>query len=368
MLLGRELCDFLPGSKPKAHMTRHTDLMDTWQQVAEWRELALAPRGAKLHDKLKQGTKELPPHQIGDYVMLQNQLGNKPKRWDKRGVVVQADPKTRQYKVMAFGSRRLTLRNRKFLRKYTPVHTPPGTPTGLQLDMRLGERPGEQRPVQSTEKETGRGTGSSTGPLQSQPTAEPAPMIPATVSNQPQYTLPPAPEPAPQAESSRPAVCTEYSLPRYQATMPPATPPVYRQTVHQPQLRPIQAAPASPPQIPMQIPVSTRVSARANKGQTSKYDDYVQQITLAPGTYAYDGTNLYRLEDTNINNHQVWTPDTAYVQNLTCDMYQTPWVTDYWATDVTTEQFHQQGNMTYQNYNSGYLNNDVYGSYEAFRP
>ena len=79
-------------------------------------------QGAKLHDKLKQGTKELPPLEIGDHVMLQNQLGNKPKWWDKRGVVVQADPKTRQYKVMAFGSRRLTLRNKRFLRKYT-LHT-----------------------------------------------------------------------------------------------------------------------------------------------------------------------------------------------------------------------------------------------------
>ena len=98
----------------------------------------MAPRGAKLHDKLKQGTKELPPLEIGVYVMLQNRLGNKPKRWDRRGVVVQADHKTRQYKVMAFGSRRLTLRNRKFLRKYTPINTPIGTPTGLQLAQRLG--------------------------------------------------------------------------------------------------------------------------------------------------------------------------------------------------------------------------------------
>ena len=102
MLLGRELCDFLPGSKPKAHMAHHRDMKDAWQKVAEWRELALAPRGAKLHDKLKQGTKELPPLEIGDHVMLQNQLGSKPKRWDKQGVVFQADPKTRQYKV--FGS------------------------------------------------------------------------------------------------------------------------------------------------------------------------------------------------------------------------------------------------------------------------
>ena len=65
--------------------------------MAEWRELALAPRGIKLHEKLKQGNKELPHLEIRDHVMLQNQLGNKPKRWDKRGVVVQADPKTRQY-------------------------------------------------------------------------------------------------------------------------------------------------------------------------------------------------------------------------------------------------------------------------------
>jgi hypothetical protein len=59
-----------------------------------------------MHAKLKQGTKELPPLEIGDHVILQNQLGNTPKRWDKRGVVVQADPKTSQYKVRAFGSRR----------------------------------------------------------------------------------------------------------------------------------------------------------------------------------------------------------------------------------------------------------------------
>ena len=64
-----------------------------------------------------QGTKELPPLEIGDHVMLQNQLGNKPKRWDKLGVVLQADPKTRQ-----------------FLRKYTPIHKPQGTPPAYNWD------------------------------------------------------------------------------------------------------------------------------------------------------------------------------------------------------------------------------------------
>ena len=136
------------------------------------------------HDRRKQGTNELLPREIGDHVMLQNQLGNKPKRWDKRGVVFQADPKTGQYKVMSFGSRKLTLKNRKFLRKYTPINTPPGTPTGLQLGQRLGG----QSPVQSTETEPSRSTGLSTGPQMSPPnnaTVIPAPMTPAPVSNQP---------------------------------------------------------------------------------------------------------------------------------------------------------------------------------------
>jgi hypothetical protein len=53
MLLGRNLRDFVPGTKPKAHLTSHTDLRDTWKEVVDWRELALAPRGTKLHDKLK---------------------------------------------------------------------------------------------------------------------------------------------------------------------------------------------------------------------------------------------------------------------------------------------------------------------------
>ena len=57
-------------------------------------------------------------------MILQNQLGNNPRICDKRDVVVQADPKTKQYKVMTFGSRRLTLRNKKFLRKCTHIHTP----------------------------------------------------------------------------------------------------------------------------------------------------------------------------------------------------------------------------------------------------
>ena len=50
--------------------------------------------------------------------------------------------------------------------------------------------------------------------------------------------------------------------------------------------------------ITMSPPVGTRISMRrATKGQTSRYDDFVQQISLKPGTYASDSNNLYMLVD-----------------------------------------------------------------------
>ena len=47
MLLGRQLRDFLP-SKPNQPppIGSHRDLSSTWQEVAQWRELALAKRSA----------------------------------------------------------------------------------------------------------------------------------------------------------------------------------------------------------------------------------------------------------------------------------------------------------------------------------
>ena len=49
-------------------------------------------------------------------MVIQNQTGNYPRRWDKTGVVIKAMGFD-QYQVMTHGSRKITLRNRKFLRK-----------------------------------------------------------------------------------------------------------------------------------------------------------------------------------------------------------------------------------------------------------
>ena len=75
--------------------------------MAEWRELA--------------HVKEHTPRELGDSVVVQNQAGNKPLRWTRRGVVLEVLP-NRQYKVRMDGSRMIKLRNRKCPRKFTPVH------------------------------------------------------------------------------------------------------------------------------------------------------------------------------------------------------------------------------------------------------
>jgi hypothetical protein len=167
------------------------------------------------------------------------------------------------------------------------------------------------------------------------------------------------------------------------------------------------------PNMTMSTPVGTRVSMRANKGQTSKYDDFVQQITLMPA---------YPTWQQKIN--QTWSPDTAYVQQLACDGHcQTPWSPTYRNTDMASQQgvmmndnmmygnmmnsnmmTNNSGNMMNANvltnnmvnnnsgnmmnttvltnnmmntnmmnsnvmaYNSGYLNNDGYSGYEDSSP
>lgn len=107
LLYGRQLRDFLPG-KPQDY-------------VRLKREKALAKRCSKIKEKLSEHTKDLPPLSLGDTVLVQNQRGNNPRRWEKRGVVVQALPH-RQYRVMMDGSRKISLRSRKFLRSYSPLH------------------------------------------------------------------------------------------------------------------------------------------------------------------------------------------------------------------------------------------------------
>lgn len=75
----------------------------------------------KAAERWSEHTKRLPPLKVGDTVRIQNQTGPFPIKWDKTGRVVEVR-QFDQYVVRVDGSGRVTLRNRKFLRKYVPVY------------------------------------------------------------------------------------------------------------------------------------------------------------------------------------------------------------------------------------------------------
>ena len=82
------------------------------------REQALRPSGKGAQEQWSANARNPPFLKVGDDVMIQNQRGNYPKQWGKRGVVMEVLPHD-QYNVRVEGSRQLTLRNRRYLRKYT---------------------------------------------------------------------------------------------------------------------------------------------------------------------------------------------------------------------------------------------------------
>ena len=70
-------------------------------------------------DKINAKAHTLEPLTVGDHVHVQNQYGNHPSRWDKTGVIVHVGEHDK-YMVRVHGSRRVTARNRRFLRRFVP--------------------------------------------------------------------------------------------------------------------------------------------------------------------------------------------------------------------------------------------------------
>ena len=109
-LFGRPLKDHLPREA--------LALRPEWGAVLDAREVAFVKR--HLATPPTEVTRVLEPLACGDAVQIQNQSGNRPRKWHATGVVVDCLPH-RQYRVCTDGSRRVTLRNRKFLRKIDPI-------------------------------------------------------------------------------------------------------------------------------------------------------------------------------------------------------------------------------------------------------
>ena len=115
VLFGRPVKDFMPIMPGKFKP------QEGWRLVQEDREKALRVRYCRGKEKWSEHTKELPKLSAGDRVLIQNQWGT-PKmarRWDRSGVVLEVENHD-QYRVRVDGSGRITVRNRRFLRKVTP--------------------------------------------------------------------------------------------------------------------------------------------------------------------------------------------------------------------------------------------------------
>ena len=93
---------------------------EEWKLMWCQREEALKKRMGAMVDRINAKAHSLEPLKVGDSVYIQNQHGSHPTRWDKTGVITQVGQHD-QYMVRVHGSRRLTARNRRFLKKFLPL-------------------------------------------------------------------------------------------------------------------------------------------------------------------------------------------------------------------------------------------------------
>ena len=110
VVFGRNVRDFIP-VLPYKYEPRQE-----WSLLQEDRERAFARKLYNDGTKLAMGTRKMPPLSVGDKVLVQNQTGRAPTKWDKSGVIVECKPHN-QVNVMMDGSRKVSLRNRQFVRK-----------------------------------------------------------------------------------------------------------------------------------------------------------------------------------------------------------------------------------------------------------
>jgi hypothetical protein len=200
-VFGRPIKDFIP-VLPGRYIPH-----PTWSDTLATREEALRNRHMKAVERWSEHTKRLPPLAVGNYVRIQNQSGPNPTNWDKTGVVIEVR-QFDQYVTRMDGSGRVTLRNRKFLRKYVPVQPQLARHTVADDFRYLPNPPLRPRP-QPREAPT-----LSASPSPAMAHAEPTP---GTTPYRPQPT--PVARPAPA-----PIVCL--SNPRATASQPPPTSPV----------------------------------------------------------------------------------------------------------------------------------------------
>ena len=116
VVFGRKLRDTMPRINKDINIFYNDDVRPSWTKAWEEKEMALRTRYQGCMKRLFEHSKNLPCLETGDRVSLQNQTGNKPAKWDRTGTIVEVRDFDK-YVIKVDGSGRLTLRNRRYLRK-----------------------------------------------------------------------------------------------------------------------------------------------------------------------------------------------------------------------------------------------------------
>ena len=133
VIFGRSTRNFFP-IKPG-----NLQLRPEWKTTMDQREIALARRHERKGKDLNEHTKTLRPLEAGQVVLIQNQTGKKPLRWDRSGQIIEILPFD-QYKVKMDGSGRISLRNRRFLKPIKP-YSDARTDTVTDQSLEIQEKP-----------------------------------------------------------------------------------------------------------------------------------------------------------------------------------------------------------------------------------
>ena len=129
MLYGRVIRDHLPILHEKYQIHKR------WREIRGFRERAMAKRHLLNQKHYNIHSHLLQELQVGESVQVQNQEGPLPWQWMKTTRVVKKMG-NKQYRVRLDGSNRVTLRNRRFLRKILPVvDTPKYTPQAEMIEV-----------------------------------------------------------------------------------------------------------------------------------------------------------------------------------------------------------------------------------------
>ena len=93
-----------------------------------------------------QKTRDLDDLPVGTPVSIQNQTGNHPNKWDKTGIILENQPHSKVV-IRVDGSRRITTRNRRFVRQLNPALRMEASPKSVMRKEKKRKVPVQEDPI-----------------------------------------------------------------------------------------------------------------------------------------------------------------------------------------------------------------------------